>query len=376
MHLVCTTPCGDERSRCSPSVLICLTLALCAGSDGTAPCTLHIVRNSVLEELRHWPILAVIEGDIPAMSILMCLCGHTAVNACHRCCMPGVQLNSATRYLDSGATVLVPLTLLKRRNRHIHQLHAGEVAAGVPQGYLQISGGGRPGGPLSAQRRMVARSRLETLQVNRSTLGRLERHFTSDEMITVAMKADAITAEERAVVQVAAPLREQSPADRQRSWTSMKLAANTRHLLLGVTALPVFAQLPYFRCYFLTVFYFYFAEPLCLLTSNLADCCAILARHALSVSLQHPFVFRYENFCHFAVAHLFLLGLLKDFFSIWSDASKPSRRGDIRDVLVKDKMVKKAIFSWPGYIKQHLARRLSCIIPTRQWSMAGANLGR
>lgn len=51
--------------------------------------------------VRHWPILAVVEGDIPATSLLMCYCGHAAINACPACCIPGVHINRGTRFVHS-----------------------------------------------------------------------------------------------------------------------------------------------------------------------------------------------------------------------------------------------------------------------------------
>lgn len=86
---------------------------------------------------------------------------------------------------------------------------------------------------------------------------------------------------------------------------------------------------------------------------------------------------RYENFCHFAVAHLFLYGLLKDFFSVWSEAGQPKRRADLRDVRRPDgKVVKRAIYAWPAHIIKFLKKRMQAIIPTRQWSIAGASVTR
>ena len=86
---------------------------------------------------------------------------------------------------------------------------------------------------------------------------------------------------------------------------------------------------------------------------------------------------RYENFGHFAVAHLFLYGLLKDFFSVWSDAGQPKRWGDLRDVRRRDcKVVQRAIYAWPAYIIKFLKNRMQAIIPTRKWSIAGASVTR
>ena len=75
----------------------CGNLAAFAGREGSTPCSLSIVAGGDTQAMKHWPILAVVEGDTPAMSILMCYCGHTAINACPRCCIPGVYLNNATR---------------------------------------------------------------------------------------------------------------------------------------------------------------------------------------------------------------------------------------------------------------------------------------
>lgn len=67
------------------------------GGEGTCPCSISVVIGGRSTALEHWPILAVVVADIPAMALLMCLCGHTAFNACYRCFMPGVHINHAVR---------------------------------------------------------------------------------------------------------------------------------------------------------------------------------------------------------------------------------------------------------------------------------------
>lgn len=75
------------------------------------------------------------------------------------------------------------------------------------------------------------------------------------------------------------------------------------------------------------------------------------------------------------MAHLFLYGLLKDFFSIWSDSSAPASRADYRPVHGTGTEVKyKAAFAWPAYITSAVQQRAKSIQPTRQCSIAGATV--
>ena len=248
----------------------------------------------------------------------------------------------------------------------IHQLHAAEVAAGVPQGTLQVAGGGKPADPLSVSRRLRCRSDY-LAGVKRQSLGTLERHWTADEMLQRAKAADQMTSDEFAKVSAHTSVASLAPAERRKAWGEASSAANARHLEHGVAGLPVYAQLHYFRNEPSSLHHLY------------SWACLLFGRRDFHTACPHApdLICRYENFCHFAVAHLFLYGLLKDFFSVWSDAGQPKRRGDLRDVRRPDgKVVQRAIYAWPAYIIKFLKKRMQAIIPTRQWSIAGASVTR
>lgn len=83
---------------------------------------------------------------------------------------------------------------------------------------------------------------------------------------------------------------------------------------------------------------------------------------------------RYENFSQFAVAHLFLYGILKDFYAVWCDPNMPKNRADVYTESVHNKSTSKARYAWPPYIKQQIVDRADSIQATRQWSIAGANV--
>lgn len=85
---------------------------------------------------------------------------------------------------------------------------------------------------------------------------------------------------------------------------------------------------------------------------------------------------RYENFFHFALAHLFLYGLLKDFLLVWCEGKQPKNRSDIRAVQENGKWVSRALYAWPVHIKRHLLARMWQIIPTRLFSLKGASATR
>lgn len=258
------------------------------------------------------------------------------------------------RYFEDGDLVRVPVNVDNQRIPDVHKVHAAEVAANVPKGYLQVVGGAHPAQPMSLQRRMDCRIAFTT--VPRSELHDLERHWTADEILQRAKAAAAITAEEVSKVQACLPLHAMTPVARKKAWIEATKAANARHLALGVAGLPVFAELPYFRSGTL----WYDVCPTTYAYETMSRC-----------------VCRCENICHFAVAHLFLYGLLKDFFAIWSDHTKPTRRGDLRDEHQADgKVVQKAIYAWPSYIQRFLVTRMQDIVPTRQWSIAGADVTR
>lgn len=70
----------------------------CAGPHGGRPCVLSVCNAAGDPEvIEHWPILACVQADIPAMCLLMEFCGHTAINACPRCCMPGETIGGTVR---------------------------------------------------------------------------------------------------------------------------------------------------------------------------------------------------------------------------------------------------------------------------------------
>lgn len=85
---------------------------------------------------------------------------------------------------------------------------------------------------------------------------------------------------------------------------------------------------------------------------------------------------RYENFFHFALAHLFLYGLLKDWVKLWNDSGNPKNRADARTVMKDDKPSREVMFALPTYIRRQIVLKLWRIVPTRQWSMYGANVDR
>lgn len=147
--------------------------------------------------------------------------------------------------MDADDLVRVPVDDDNERIPDVHRVCAAEVAAGVPQGYLRIVGGGHPSQPMSLQRRMVCRRGFTTVQ--RTELHDLERHWTADEILQRAKAAAAITAEELTKVQARLPLHAMSPEARKKAWKEASKAANGKHLTLGVAGLPVFAELPYFR---------------------------------------------------------------------------------------------------------------------------------
>ena len=75
---------------------------------------------------------------------------------------------------------------------------------------------------------------------------------------------------------------------------------------------------------------------------------------------------------HFAVAHLFLYGLLKDWALVWTDSTKPRGRAD----LATDTSEEGPVFSLPAYIKRQMLARIGSIYATRMWSSHGANFLR
>lgn len=172
-------------------------------------------------------------------------------------------------------------------------------------------------------------------------------------MEAAAVAAEKITGEELARWRGAAAFSDLNSEERRQAWRRFKAAANERHLKIGVTGSPEFARLPYFM----------WVPQRC------------TQQHLASLFTECR-VYRYEHFSHYAVAHLFLYGILKDFYSIWSDASAPGRRGDLYKVTTNHKEVVKARYAWPSYIKVHIEQRISGILPTRQWSIAGASVLR
>ena len=133
-----------------------------------------------------------------------------------------------------------------RRHPTAHNLHPEEVAAGVPQGSIRISGGGSPSDPLTTARRVCVRKGGFEL-VSRACLGRLERHWTADEMRDAAAMAASISEDELSRQEGIAPLANLDPEARAAAWSRARNAAKTRHLERGVAGLPPFAKLPYFR---------------------------------------------------------------------------------------------------------------------------------
>lgn len=152
------------------------------------------------------------------------------------------------RYLDTGTRVAVPTTKEGKRVKLVHRRNGREVAAAVPQGFLEVVDGALPSDRMSTSRRRGCRSRLHTVTVDRSSLGRLERHWTADELLSAARAAEEISAEELARAEEKDPLHLQPPLERRSAWSRMRSRANARHLKLGVAGLPVFSQLHYFRC--------------------------------------------------------------------------------------------------------------------------------
>lgn len=92
------------------------------------------------------------------------------------------------------------------------------------------------------------------------------------------------------------------------------------------------------------------------------------------MSLQS--VCRYENFFHFALAHLFLYGLLKDWATVWTDPSHPKSRADasISDETVQS--VRTVLYTLPTSLKRQILMKAWRIVPTRQWNIQGASFGR
>lgn len=254
----------------------------------------------------------------------------------------------------------VPTTAAGGRLRAVHDMHPREVAAGVPQGTLQVVEGvhHHPRAQLPLTRR--CRARLSPcVEINRSALGRLERHWTADEMLLRARAAERISRDEFAKVQSNAPLADQDPDTRRKSWGQAMAAAKAKHLALGVAGLPSFADLHYFKCRL--------PGAAVRVTVSPAGDCAVYTQGGMC---------RYENFWHYAVAHLFLYGLVKDFLNIWAEPNFPRERGDLRWVGTGADAVRRPKFVWPGYIKHIIQRRSGDITPTRQWSLVGADVFR
>lgn len=67
------------------------------GQNGASPLEFHIIVEDKSTKVSHWPLLACAEGDMEAMELLMCVCGHAAFNACPRCCIQGFSVNNVTR---------------------------------------------------------------------------------------------------------------------------------------------------------------------------------------------------------------------------------------------------------------------------------------
>lgn len=148
--------------------------------------------------------------------------------------------------MDVGAHCIVPVDCALRRHPNAHNLHPEEVAAGLPQGSIRITGGGSPSDPMTTARRVcVRKGGFES--VSRARLGRLERHWTADEMRDAAAKAASISEDELARQEAIAPLSNVDSEARATAWSKARNAAKTRHLERGVAGLPPFAKLPYFR---------------------------------------------------------------------------------------------------------------------------------
>ena len=78
----------------------------------------------------------------------------------------------------------------------------------------------------------------------------------------------------------------------------------------------------------------------------------------------------------FAVAHLFLYGLLKDWVLVWTDSTQPKERPDVETREEKGTTVRHVLWTLPTYIKRKVLARLWAILPTRMYNMGGLGLFR
>lgn len=73
-----------------------------AGRPGSLPFSFNICPGGVRQQIRHWPVLAFLEGDLQMMYKLMLTVPHSAIHGCPRCAVSGQHLGGAVRSVSPG----------------------------------------------------------------------------------------------------------------------------------------------------------------------------------------------------------------------------------------------------------------------------------
>lgn len=263
---------------------------------------------------------------------------------------------------EAKASRRMPATKDAVRVPDIHERDAVASMLGVPAGY-------------AGEHPPVSRGQLPPTYAN--TLRNGDR-LTDDEAEwedTHEMKYTAYELHERAqhvqnlwdkaVMEVQPPLHQQSPEDRKKAWKKLMKDAGPLHTETGLRGMPGYSRLSYFRC-----LPWFVMCPFSIVL-HVVWCVLLPA----SVTAVVPPVHRYEHFFHFALAHLLLYGIVKDFWNVWTrpEDSKQKPTG------AKSKRRKKhrlhgIIYILPRYIREAIKRRAENMRWTAQLKKRSADV--
>lgn len=249
--------------------------------------------------------------------------------------------NAICRFLyDLGPDQTLPATSGGDRVRSIHQDDRCASALGVPAGY--------GGDSDTTNRNNLPPDVLAGLRVGDPVEDDKLQPLFEDELLYSAREMHVRALEmqqrwDRALSSFNPPLQALPPELRRSRWSGLMKKAKAAQLNAGIRGLPGWSCLSYFRCgsplmkpvcfrplvrMYCYILFHGVALPGSRAIASARPClsCSLAPLHA-SAPVSGPssaaVYCRYEHFFHFAIAHLTLYGLVKDFWNVW--ARPPSR---------------------------------------------------